>query len=242
MLLSISPLTISADMPRNLADAWIMVPNEGQADKFEAAFKKHIKFRLEKKDPRQWETYTPIVGDDLSYYVVRHCCSSWADIDSYRDWAVKAKVSEHWNKHVAPYVKRIEHYFDELDFANSHWPNSNSDFKYYAVTTYHVKMGTSGNIAQGKKALSDAAKAMKWPYSWSWAESIGGTNQLMLVIPYKSYADMAPPKVSFYQSVVNHLNDKAKADEMFKQWSSNFKSTNYSIYTMRTDLSMEKKE
>ena len=37
---------VAADKPASLADVWMMVPNAGQQTEFEAAFKKHIAFKL----------------------------------------------------------------------------------------------------------------------------------------------------------------------------------------------------
>mgnify|MGYP000483515815 CR=1 FL=1 len=111
--------------------------------------------------------------------------------------------------------------------------------QYFAVTDYRVKMGKSGSVAQGKKSLSDIAKAMKWPYYWSWSEQIGGKSMISLVVPYNNYAAMAPPEMTFYQAVSKHLNDADKTQAIFKQWSSNFKSTNYTVYRQRADLSMQ---
>lgn len=239
IILTFSTLSQGAENKANLADVWIMVPHEGKSAKFESAFNAHLKFRQKQQDPRIWKTYTPVVGRDISFYVVRSCCLNWADLDSYQQWSDKAKVLAHWNKNVAPFVSHYEHYFNELDFANSHWPESNDGMKYFAVTQYRVKMGKRGSIAEGKKTLSDYAKAMKWPYHWSWSDQIGGKEGLSLVIPYSNYADMAPPEESFYQAIVKHLKDEDKAKAIFKQWSGNFKSTDYTIYRVRPDLSMK---
>jgi len=235
---TLSSTAFSADAPANLADVWKMVPNDGQASQFESAFKEHLLFRKKQNDPRNWQTYTPVIGDDLNFYIVRYCCLNWADLDSYQQWSEQVKMMEHWNKIVAPFINRYEHYFSELDFANSNWPESTDGMEYFAVTQYQVKMGKGGTTVESKKTLSDYAKAMKWPYYWSWSDQIGAADELSLVIPYKTYADMAPPETSFYQAIVKHLNDKGKANTIFSQWSSNFASSHYTVYRLRADLSM----
>lgn len=238
-VLLFSTLVQGAESKSNLADVWKMVPNEGQSAQFESAFKAHLKFRQKQKDPRSWQTYAPVIGKDISFYIVRHCCLAWADLDSYQQWSKETGVLEHWNKNVAPYVRDYEHYLNELDFANSNWPESNKGMQYFAVTQYRVKMGKGASIAEGKKTLSSYAKEMKWPYYWSWSDQIGGKEGLSLVIPYSNYADMAPPEESFYQAIVKHLKDEDKTKAIFKQWSGNFKSTDYTIYRIRPDLSMK---
>lgn len=228
----------AADKPNSLADVWVMVPNAGQQANFEAAFKKHIAFRAEKGDPREWKTYTPTIGNDLNFYVVRFCCTKFKEIEAYQKWESDNKIQQDWNNNVNQYVASYRHGFNRLDFDNSNWPENNNDFKYFAVTDYQVKMGHGKSIEEGKKVLSDNAKAMKWPYSWSWSWRIGGTEGLSLVIPYKNYAGMTPPDKSFAKALTEHLGDEAKAEKIFKSWNDNFHATKYTVYVLRNDLSM----
>ncbi|KGJ90492.1 hypothetical protein [Thalassotalea sp. ND16A] len=224
--------------PDSLADLWIVVPNPGQNEKFEQAFKQHIKFRAEKGDPRPWKTYVPVVGKNLNYYAVRFCCTKFNDIESYVTWGTDNKIQAHWNMNVDQYVAHYEHYYSRVDFENSNWPEGEQGYKYFGVTDYSAKMGKGKSISAGKKMLSDNAKAMKWPYSWSWSWQIGGDGNLSLVIPYNDYAGMTPPDKSFAKVLAEHLGDEAKAGEIFKQWSDNFHSTNYTVYRLRDDMSM----
>jgi hypothetical protein len=235
--LCFTSLATAQEKPADLADVWVMVPNAGQSTQFEAAFRKHLNYRKNNGDTRQWNTYTPVVGSDLNHYIVRFCCTKWAEVDRYVKVQEKGKMSDDWNNNVAKYIKRYEHYYARLDFANSNWP-AKSDFNFFAVTRYQQKMGTAGSVSEGKKALSGYAKAMKWPYSWSWSEQIGGSGGLSLVIPYNDYAGMTPPEVSFYQAVGKHLGDEAKTKALFDRWSDNFKATDYTVYKLRKDLAM----
>jgi hypothetical protein len=228
----------AADKPDSLADVWMMVPNAGQQAEFEAAFKKHLALRAEKGDPRKWNTYTPTVGDNLNVYVVRFCCTKFKDIEAYQKWESDSKIQQDWNKNVDQYVQSYQHGYSRLDFDNSNWPEDDEGFKYFAVTDYQVKMGHGKSIEEGKKVLSDNAKAMKWPYSWSWTWQIGGHERLSLVVPYKDYAGMTPPDKSFARVLAEHLGDEAKANKIFKSWSDNFHATKYTVYVLRDDLSM----
>ncbi|WOH38004.1 hypothetical protein RI844_01855 [Thalassotalea fonticola] len=240
-LLAIIQFSFSAfaadEKPPSLADSWVMVPNAGQQAQFEQAFKEHLKFRVSKGDPRNWNTYVPVVGNDLNFYVVRFCCTAFKDIENYIKWENDNKVNDHWNSTVHQYVARYEHYYSRVDFANGNWPEGENNFKYFAVTDYKDKMGTGKSISDGKKMLSDTAKAMKWPYSWAWTWQIGGDGGLSLVIPYEGYAGMAPPEKSFAAAFAEQIGDKQKAEDALKSWTDNFHSTTYTVYRIREDLS-----
>lgn len=237
-----SSIAVSAnEKPANLADSWSVVPKSGMQDKFETALKKHLAFRSEKGDTRSWQVYTPIVGDDLNRYVIRFCCTKWNQVDAYVKWSLDNKVNDHWNKYVDKYVASYQHYYSRLDFDNSHWPDPAPDFKYFGVRDYQVKMGKGMALQNSKKMLSDYAKAMNWPYYWSWSQTIGGSEHFNLVLPFKDYADMTPPEQSFGKALAKHLGDQEKANKVFADWAANFKWTKYTIYRHRPELSMKEK-
>ncbi|WNC70811.1 hypothetical protein RGQ13_11780 [Thalassotalea psychrophila] len=241
-LLAIIQLSFSAfaadEKPHSLADVWVMVPNPGQQAGFEKAFQEHIKYRASKGDPRQWQAYTPVIGKNLNYYVVRYCCTAFKDVEAYKKWESDNKMDAHWNENVAKYVAHYEHYYSRIDFKNSNWPDGKNNYKYFAVTDYSVKVGAGKGVSEGKKVLSETAKAMKWPYSWSWTWQIGGDENLSLVIPYENYAEMEDPDKSFSTAFAEQIGDADKAAAVFKAWGENFHSTQYTVYVLREDMSM----
>ncbi|TKB46188.1 hypothetical protein [Thalassotalea mangrovi] len=225
----------------NIAEFWVMVPKAGMESKFQEALKGHIEHRQEKEDPRMWNTYRPVLGDGLNKYYIRTCCVSWAKLDDYREWSNKNNMGQHFQEKVGQYVESYEHYFAEVDMDNGHWPDDSSKFVYFGVTDFHAKFGMYASVQQGKKMLSDHAKEMKWPYYWSWSRRIGGEGGLSLVIPYSNYAEMAPPKETFYEALSKHLGGEDKAREMFQNWDNNFESATYQIYALDKNLSMQAK-
>lgn len=225
----------------NIAEVWVMVPVEGMEEKFEEAFKDHLEYRQDKEDPREWNTYRPLLGKYLNKYHVRTCCVAWGDLDKYKEWANKNNISQHWNDKVAQYVASYEHYFFELDMENSNWPEDNSKFMYFGVTEFHGKFGKDGSIEQSKKVLSDNAKEMNWPYFWSWSRRIGGKGGIGLVIPYTNYEGMERPEVTFYEALSKHLGSQEKAEEIFEDWDDNFKGSKYNIYVLDKEMSMQAK-
>ncbi|MDG2391904.1 MAG: hypothetical protein P8M49_00205, partial [Thalassotalea sp.] len=81
-----------------LADEWVVTVNVNDRQAFESALSKHMKFRADAKDPRQWEVYTQVIGERMQEYILRSCCTNWNSIDAYRDWSASSKTSAHWNK------------------------------------------------------------------------------------------------------------------------------------------------
>ena len=70
-LLFLAPaLSLAEDQPP-LAEMWVIVPKPDHRNEFFAALKEHMAFRAEQGDPREWQTYTPLLGDNLNRVAVR---------------------------------------------------------------------------------------------------------------------------------------------------------------------------
>ncbi|MFC3193890.1 hypothetical protein ACFODZ_06530 [Marinicella sediminis] len=226
--------------PTLIADGWTMVPKEGHGAEFEAALKAHLKMRMEKGDPRHWDTYVPVTGDKLNNYVVRSCCFEWADQDKYAKWS-NEHMGEHFNETVHPHVQKYMHNFTEIDTRNSNW-GENTKANFVGVTHFEVKSGKGSDMSASIKSMSTLAKDNGWPRNWSWSYPVGGDGGVTLATPYANYADMAPMEESFYDFVVKHKKSKKKAEKMFDQFNGAIKSTHYTIYRHRVDLSMHEDE
>ena len=66
------------------------MPKADQAEAFEAALKAHMAKRVEMGDARSWQVYQAVTGDEMNNYVIRSCCHSWADKDSYQAWVAES--------------------------------------------------------------------------------------------------------------------------------------------------------
>lgn len=238
-LVCLLPATAAADSHEqpDLAELWVVVVKDGMDEKFTDAFKKHLKVRAKAKDPRAWQVYTPVIGDDLNHYGIRYCCFTYADMDEYQAWTRDAKTVEDWNANVDPYVESYRHYLQTMDFENSNWPEDAPDYRLYGVTRYAHKMGTNASIEQSKAALSQAAKDGNWPRNWSWMRNVGGSGGLELVVPYADYAAMEPPEEGF-GAFLARLHGEEQARKLLGDFSDNFTSSDYTVYRHRPDLSM----
>lgn len=241
ILLLILPVLCEADdkPPQVISDSWTMVPKAGQHKEFEEAVKKHMAYRKEKGDPRHWDVYVPVLGDDLNRYIVRSCCQPWDEQDTYRQWSME-NLGNHFNETVDPYVEKYIHNFSEIDMANSNW-GEDVDASYVGVTYRTVKSGKGQQANAAIAAMSKLAKESGWPYNWSWSTPVAGEYRIGLAVPYKNFASMQPPEENFYQFAQKHMTVK-DAEKMFKEFNDAFSNSHYNIYRHDKTLSMQSKK
>ncbi len=224
--------------PPPLADLWIVHVKAGHTGEFETQFKAHLAVREEAGDPRAWQVFTPVVGEDMSHYAIRYCCNDWAGQDAYDAWSLEASaVQEHWNANVHPHVASYQHYLDLMDYQNSNWPDENPGWQYFGVTRWDVKPGGYAAMNAAREKMSQMAIEHEWPRHWSWINTIGGSGGVVLVSPHVNYASMAPPEQGFAAFAAEHMGEE-EAGEVLSAFSSNLMNSSYTIYRHRKDLSM----
>ncbi len=236
-LLLIPALCVADDKPPQvISDGWTMVPKMDQGEAFEKALKAHLDYRQEKGDPRHWDVYVPVTGDELNRYVVRSCCKPWAEQDSYRKWT-QEHIGNHFNETVHPYVKSYAHNYGVMDTMNSNW-GQGVDASYVGVTNWTIKPGKASNAKESVTAMSQLAKDHEWPHNFSWSYPVGGESMVMLAVPFENYSAMAPLDENFYQFAKKHLKSKKKTEKMFADFNASFSGSHYTIYRHNKDLSM----
>lgn len=230
-------LPVIAQDEGNLADSWIVTTKQGQSDKFEAAFKKHMAVRIKKGDPRSWEVFEPAIGRDLDHYVIRTCCITWADLDSYDKWVAKTKIVDDWNKNVDRYVESYAHEIDTIDFNNSNWQDDSVAPALVSFTQYLLKPGREVQWSLAMAAMSKYAMEGKWPYNWAWGEALGGAGERWLAVPYDNYAAMEPSDLTFAKFLSKQMDSREAAMELLGEFSDAIQQTDRTIYRFRADLS-----
>ena len=235
-------ITAAQETTPPLAEMWMMTIKPGHGPEFNKALAEHVKFRSENGDPRDWQTYTPLLGEELNRAGVRYCCFNWADLDSYREWGKNnEKVGEHFDKHVAPHVDHYAHYFETMHWNNSHWADSADGATLYAVTEFHVKPGHGADFRAARDKLLQIALNQGWAtedHSWIWTSTIGGAPVEGIVIPYKNFAGLDREADSFSRFLAEHLGEDGAA-ELMKTFASSTSGSNYQIWEHQKDLSME---
>ena len=234
-------ISVAQDSPPPLAEMWLVTPKADQSSEFFKALEKHMAFRAEHGDPREWQVYRPLLGDQLNRVAIRFCCFNWSDQDAYQEWSDKAeKVDAHFSEHVAPHAAKWEHYFESMDWGNSHWVESDQPYGLFAVTEFDIKPGYAAAFDAARTKLLQIALNQGWAtddHPWLWATTIGGKPQQSIIIPHKNFASMDRDEESFSRFLAKHLGDEA-AKELMKQFSGATNGSNYQIWEHQEKYSM----
>jgi hypothetical protein len=233
---------LANDDPPPLVEVWILSPKEGSGSEFYKALGEHMAFRSENGDPRAWQSYTPVLGDDLSRVAIRHCCFNWSDQDAYDEWSNSAEaISKHFNENVGPHVGSAEHYFESTDWNNSHWNADGGPYRYFAATEFKLKAGKAGQFDAARDKISQIALNQGWAtadHSWVWLSRIGGTPQESIVIPHANYASMQPEEESFMQFLSKRMGSPEAARQLMQEFSESTWSSDFQIWEHSKSLSM----
>ena len=246
-IICLSPISaIAQDNPPPLSEIWMVTPKAGHLGDFQAALKAHTNVRKEHGDPQAWQVYSSIVGDDLNQYAIRHCCSSWADLDAYAKWnEANPAVLGHWMETVAPHVEKIQHYFDQIDWNNSRWAADEGPFRYFAVTEWGTKGGQEADFTAARKVMSQVAINQGWATTgknWIWTTTIGGKDRNAIVIPHKNFAGMAPGEETFFEFLSKHMGSAEAAGDLLKKFSSATWGSELTVWEHLPGLSMSEEE
>jgi hypothetical protein len=227
----------------NLSESWTMTVKRGQQAAFETALKNHVKVRSESGDPRNWQVYVPVTGTEMSRYVIRACCFTWADQDTFTSWTMNTpSVMGDWYANVDQYVESYAHYFSQVDLDNSHWVSADQPVSLIGVTDYQVAAGKALKFAAARQEVSQIALNQGWAadHHWAWMEQIGGKPMVSLAIPFENYAAMATPGQDFMTFVAEKKGAEAAA-ALFRRFASGISGSQYTIWMHRPDLSMSVK-
>jgi hypothetical protein len=222
----------------NIADRWVLWPKAGETKQFEAALKEHAAWRKKAGEPFTWVMYQPIAGTDLTYYVIRSDNHTWKEFDAEDSWSTKAKSDDAYEQQLGVHVARAEHFFEETDTAHSHWVES-KDYKYVGVNSWRLKSGARGDLMAALDKIQKAITDEKWPYPYRLAWLIGGDDRLRLVMPMKSYAEMADPDPSVRKLLAKSLGSEDAAGATMKQFGSALEDYQYTVFAYRPDLSTQ---
>ena len=238
----IAPGALAQDLPPKLAEMWLVSPKDGHGAEFHAGIRAHMAFRHEQGDPRAWQSYTPLLGENLRDVGVRYCCFEWADADAYREWeAEHPQVQAHFEEHVAPHVASAAHYFESIDWANSHWSEAGGPYRLFAVTEFRVDPANSGAFDQARVKLSQIAIQNGWAsddHSWLWLSSIGGAPAQAIVIPHRDFAGLEGGRPSFAEFLAGQMGSPEMAAEMLQSLMGAVGSIDYQIWEHQPELSM----
>ena len=235
-------VSMAQDTPPPLAEMWVVTPKAGHGSEFKKALAEHMKFRSENGDPRAWQAYTPLLGEELNRVAIRFCCFNWADQDAYRKWSMSnEKVSAHFDEHVAPHSEHWAHYFESLSWSNSHWTDKAGSATLFAVTEFTVKPGHAADFRAARDELLQIALNQGWAsdeHSWLWSSTIGGAPVESIIIPHENFASMDRDEDNFSRFLSKHMGEDAAA-ALLKQFAGSTSGSDYQIWELQNDMSMD---
>jgi len=238
------PLSLLADhheeeAPPPLADVWKVIVKEGMEAEFAEAVASHMKFRKDAGESREWNAYRVAAGHNITPIEYYSCCFNWADLDANEAEDQALGLSANWNENVGQYVDHYHHYIERNDWENSYFPEESTGGPYYGVTSWTVKAGGGPASDQAMEKMSQLAINDGWAgdeNNWFWTSRVVGDDVLMLISSYKNYADMEPPEQSFFEFAVEKLGEE-EAGAMFKDFSSGFSDSDYTIWVHDPSIS-----
>ena len=196
----------------NIASLWMIWVKDGQSRQFEEAIKSYAAWRKSAGETFDWSIYQPVVGADLDYYAIRSGSHHWKDMDTNAAWSQQQQAGARFEEKLGPYVKRSEHYFTETDADHSHWIDS-KDYRYFSVSHYQMKPGSRGAVKDVLDKITKAVKDANWAYPYDIDSTIGGREGMSIIVPMKSYAEMADPDPSLMSVLAKSLGSKDAAEE-----------------------------
>lgn len=224
------------DQPGNIASTWILWTKPGPQADFEAAIKTHAAWRKQAGEPMQWRIYAPVAGDDLERYVIRSGGHHWSDFDAAADWELKAQAGATYEAQVGGHVAHVAHHFAEDDSAHSYLLEER-DYRYFGVNLIRFNPGAESDFFSALKTVVAAAKAGKWPRSWSVSHLIGGSDDIVVVWPYTSYADMQRIEPGFAAVLAKQVGSEEEARSILDRLGAAIEHSEYTVYEYRPDLS-----
>jgi len=232
---------MAQDAPPPLAERWMVTVKPDHLADFYAALKEHIDVRQANGDPWDWEIYSGYTGDKIGEYGIRYCCANWSELDAYEKWnSENPAVIEHWMAKVHPLLEKTEHYYDIVDWANSHWNSDEGPYRYFSVDEWTIKGGHEAQLTAARKKMSQIALNQGWSAagnSWIWYRQIGGEAKLSIVIPHKNLASMAGKGESFGDFLGKHLGSPQAAAELMQEFSSSTWKSETNIWIHHPEFS-----
>jgi hypothetical protein len=103
-----------------------------------------------------------------------------------------------------------------------------------------LKPGVYNSVIDALKRIQKVAAEKEWSPGWSIQWVVGGSDVDMVVVnPYRSYAEMAEPETPFDKMLAETLGSEQAAKDLLTQFWSSFEATSYLIATIRPDLSTQ---
>ena len=237
-LISGMPQAVAQDEEKNdrLARVVFITAEAGHEKALEEAITAYHHAMADKEGAWRYQWFSVITGPNTGKYIARSGGHNWADFDAVHDWDEEAGAR--FAKDVQPHIAEATIVITQRDDELGMWPESMEGYGYFSVTNWHVKQGQNTAFNAGLKKINGALKEGGWPnyYSFAYPVSGGKGNQVTLVSPRKSFADMAPKEPEFID-VMNKAMGEDDAKAFLAEWSQTYHVGQNSLLKHRPKLS-----
>ncbi len=212
-LISGMSYAVAQDEEKNdgIAQLVLITAKDGQEKALEEAITSYHHFMADKEGAFRWQWYSIITGPNSGNYIARSGGHNWEDLDATHDWddEADARFYSEVQPHIASAVFTITRADDELGI----WPESMDDYPYISITTWYVKQGKYKAFNDGLKKIDAMLKEGDWPSYYAFSNSVSGGkgNQVTIVSPRKSFADMAPKEPGFFDVLSKAMGEEEAA-------------------------------
>ncbi len=238
MLFVFMSTTVAQAQQQDDGLAWLVLitAKDGQAKALEKAITGYHHYMADKKGAMRYQWYSITTGPDTGKYVARTGNHSWADFDATHDWdeAAAAKFASD----VQPYIKDVDFRITRTDGELGIWPDSLDGYQYFLITDWFIKNGSIGAFNSGLKKIDGILKKASWPNYYAFIRTVSGghSNQITLVSPRKSFADMEPKDPSFLDAMGNSMGEE-EARTFLAEFGQTYKSGRNYMLKYRPKLS-----
>ena len=233
-----APLMAQDDKPPMMvAKSHFISVSPAQALDFEAAYTGHIQWHADMNDTWYWHTWQIVNGKNLGGYIMRTGNHQWSDWDEHAEFS-EADGAHFW-KNVAPFVQDISSVMLVSNLEISNWPADYGIPAMVDVTIFHLKGGYDRAFYSAAKKLHEAIVEKEMPFTYSWSSVVSGGDgpAMVLVFPYKSWADMgADMEVPFWK-MIEEVYGEFETDMLRKMFPKSVSSQENFIAAYREDMS-----
>ena len=219
-----------------VAQVVLITPKDGQAMDLEEAISNYHAYMGDKEGARHYSWFSILSGPNTGKYIAHAGENNWADFDAEHDWDDEA--ADRFRSEVQPFIGNSHIKFTSVDKDLGMWPEDMTGYKYFSVTSWKIQPGKYGAFSQGLKKVDQIMKEGGWPkyYNFFYTVSGGTGNEIGLVSPRKSFADMAPPEKDFFSYMSDALGEEA-AGAFLAEWGASYESQGNMLLVYRPDLS-----
>ena len=221
LALAQGPALAQEESGGDYARLWRIDYMQGQWSEFIEAFDAHVEWRRDNGETWTWMAFRPVTGDRLNSIFVRSGDHTLAEMDEYE--AFQAKASEHWNGSVDQYVESYVTWITENDEELGSWPEEEPNL--IQAYSYRLKPGGEPAFNAALRKIDEGLVKVNWGEPYAIARVLSGSdgNEVWLILPYESYADMAEPDKTFAEALSEAWGEK-EAGKLMKQISGAYES------------------